>query len=337
LLIDLVLAEIGTSSLCSIGCDGKSSASLSQSESKTLPDGRPAPVDPEAANRGEKEKFEANPNDVLAFAKELMKPISFWGKVIDQYGNPVVGADVSWGANNNLDPNKSGTRGQATSDANGLFSIASHGISLSVEVAKSGYHRVPTAMGGKRGSYGGFSNAERLGNTDSPMGTKDDPAIFVLQKMGETVSLVHISERSIKTAKDGSPVQVNLETGQTTGEGDLKVQCWTNDQSKDAQGHYNWKCILTVPGGGLVERNERFAFEAPSEGYQESVELTPSPEKWASNIERQYFVKLADNRYARINFRMRTGGEHFFVIESYFNPTPGSRNLEYDPAKTIKP
>ncbi len=25
------------------------------------------------------------------------------------------------------------------------------------------------------------------------------------------------------------------------------------------------------------------------------------------------------------------------VIESYLNPTPGSRNLEYDPAKTIKP
>jgi hypothetical protein len=136
--------------------------------------------------------------------------------------------------------------------------------------------------------------------------------------------------------KDGSPVQVDLATGQTTQQGDLTVQCWTNDQARDADGHYDWKCLLTVPGGGLIERTDPMAFEAPPEGYNPSLELSLSAGKWSSRAEREYFARLSGNRYARISFRIRTGGEHFFVIESYLNPEPGNRNLEFDPAKAVK-
>lgn len=313
-------------------------APVIQQKIKTLPDGRPAPVDPEAAKRGEKEKFEPDPNAILGFAKALMMPFTLVGKVVDQSGTPIPGAAIEWSANNNPDPYKPGTKGTSMTDANGMFVVKSHGIGVYVKASKQGFETFFSDVRKKiQGSDGGFRHGGRLGNTDLPMGTETNPSILVLRKMGETVPLVHITERAMRTPKNGSPVQVNLETRQTRSKGDLKVQCWTNDQSKNAQGHYDWKCVLTVPGGGLIERNERFAFEAPAEGYQESVELIPPTEKWASNIERQYFVKLSDNRYARINFRMRTGGEHFFVIESFLNPTPGSRNLEYDPAKTIKP
>ena len=50
---------------------------------------------------------------------------------------------------------------------------------------------------------------------------------------------------------------------------------------------------------------------------------------------KQFFVRLADNRYARINFQMITGGDHFIVLESFLNPTPGNRNLEFDPQKAV--
>jgi hypothetical protein len=262
-----------------------------------------------------------------AFLTVFNTPIKFWGKVVDQYGKPVEGATVKFSANDKYW--ESGSKYQTQSDVGGFFSITNaKGISLSVDVEKAGYHRNPQ-------SYGSFSYVSRDSAQDKSIPTSDNPAIFVLRKMGETVPLVHVSERSVRVPKSGSPVEVILETGLTTGQGDLKVQCWTSDQAKDAQGRYDWKCVLTVFGGGLVERNDGFAFEAPAEGYQESVELTPSSERWASNVEKQYFVKLSDNRYARINFRMRTGGEHFFVIESYLNPTPGSRNLEYDPSKKV--
>jgi hypothetical protein len=309
-----------------------------QPQVKTLPDGRPAPVGPDAAKRGVNEDFGPDTNSILAFAAALMKPFTFVGKVVDQNGDPVPNANVQWGANNNPDPYKSGTRGQTQSDSSGFFSINSNGIGLYVEVAKAGYDRVPSELGGgKRGSYGGFVTGGHLGNTDSPMGTKDNPSIFVLRKMGETVPLIHVAERSVMLPKNGAPVEVSLESGQSTAQGGLKVQCWTNDNTKDIEGRYDWKCVLTVTGGGLIERPDSTVFEAPATGYQESVELAPSAEKWASKIELQHFIRLPDDRYARINFRLRTGGEHFFVIESFVNPTPGNRNLEFDPEKAIKP
>lgn len=300
-------------------------------------DGRPAPVDPGAAKRGVKENFGPDTNAIMAFAAAMMKPFELVGKVIDQNGKPVAGATVDWGANNNPNPNASGTRGRTTTDSNGMYSVRSYGLDAYARASKEGYATFYSNNRKKiRGSDGGYINGGFLGNTDLPMGTKDAPAILVLRKMGETAPLIHVAERAVQVPKNGTPVGVNLETGQSTSQGTLKIQCWTNDQTKDKQGHYDWKCLLTVSSGGLIERTDSTVFEAPAQGYQESVELTPSPEKWASNVEQQYFVKLSDDRYARINFRMRTGGEHFFVLESFLNPKPGDRNLEFDPKQQVK-
>lgn len=253
-------------------------------------------------------------------------PINFWGKVVDEKGDPVSGALVKLGTADQL--LQAGTRYERITDVHGLFSVLdAKGLSISVNVSKGGYYQTSR-------SRGQLSYSQPYGNKE-PLPAPDKPTIFELRKMGETMPLIHFAERPIRLPKNGFPIEVNLKTGLTTGQGNLKVQCWTNDQVKNAHGHYEWKCVLTVSEGGLIERIDRFAFEAPVDGYQKSVKLTPSSEKWASNVEKQYFIKLSDDRYARINFRMRTGGEHFFVIESYFNPTPGSRNLEYDPSKKL--
>ncbi len=88
------------------------STPVDQTPVKILPDGRPAPVDPDAAKQGKKESFGPDPAAMLAFATAMIKPFELVGKVVDQYGDPVPLADVTWGANNSLDTNKSGTRGQ---------------------------------------------------------------------------------------------------------------------------------------------------------------------------------------------------------------------------------
>jgi len=302
-----------------------------QKSSPTAENGAPQPLfktppSPEVLQKIVEEGRRGQIAQMKEIAAAYNTPINFWGKVVDEKGNPVPGALAKMGAADQ--PLKTGTEYERITDANGLFSVTgAKGLSLSVDVSKAGYYRTDRSRG--QVSYF-YPSGNKV-----PLPTQNSPTVFELRKMGETVPLVHVTELSLRIPKNGSSVEVNLETGLTIGQGDLKVQCWTNDQAKDAQGHYDWKCLLTVPGGGLVERKDQFAFEAPLEGYQESVELTPSPEKWTSYVERQYFVKLSDNRYARINFDMRTGGEHFFVIESYFNPTPGSRNLEFDPAKKI--
>jgi hypothetical protein len=280
-------------------------------------------------------KHEPERKQQEAFSAVFLKPISFIGKVVDDNGFPVSDATAEWRANNNPNPYASGTNGQATTDSKGMFSVNSHGISLFVRVSKRGYYEVPTGLEGSRGSSGGFSNAEIRGNTDSPMGTESAPAVFVLRTKGEAVELIHVTERPVKVPKNGAPLEIALKNGQPVapGQGDLRMECWTEDQKRDAQGNYPWRCRVSVPGGGLVIREGEFNFEAPAEGYQAQDDITPPDKRWSATAERSYFVKMADGHFARVNLRMRTGGEHFVVIESYLNPKPGSRNLEYDPGK----
>ncbi len=275
---------------------------------------------------------------VDGFASAFAMPISYWGRVVDEKGGPVIGADVTWTANNNPDPNGTGTKGETTTDADGMFFIGSHGIGLYVEVSKIGYYQIPTETRAKLGSFGGFDNPSVIQTTDSPLGTRDNPALYALHTRGMAAPLIRITERPIRIPKNGEPVQVDLSTGQTVASDrrGLKIECWTNDQAKDAQGQYHWRCQLSVPGGGLIERAHRFAFEAPVDGYKPSVELGPTSDRWSARAEQQYFVRLPDNCYARIDFRIRTAGEHYVVIESHLNSTPGDRNLEFDASKAIE-
>jgi hypothetical protein len=64
--------------------------------------------------------------------------------------------------------------------------------------------------------------------------------------------------------------------------------------------------------------------------------MRATAEQWASDVPKQYFAKLPDGRYARFSIEFYAGGRNFVVFQSYLNPEPGHRNLEFDPAKQIK-
>lgn len=275
------------------------------------------------------------PTQPEGLIKALSKPISFFGKVIDQTGIPIAGAKAEWRANSNSDPFGRGTEGQAVTDGRGTFSVRAAGISLYVKVSKQGYYELPDTLDGVNGSSAHFSNAEVRGNTDRPMGTEITPAVFVLRAKGEPTQLIHVNERPVSVPKNGTPIELVLEQGDVVapGIGNFRIQCWTQDEKKDPQGRYPWRCRVAVPGGGLLRREDDFAFQAPADGYKPEDEIVPDNEHWMAVGERQYFVKMGDGRFARVNLRMRTGGDHFAVIESYINRDAGSRNLEYDPEK----
>jgi hypothetical protein len=255
------------------------------------------------------------------FAAAFDTSINFWGKVVDEKGDPVPGALVKMGTADK--PFQTGTRHERTTDASGLFSVlGAKGLSISVTVSKDGFYQTPR-------SRGQVSYAHPSGNKE-PLPTSNTPAVFELRKMGEIVPLVRV-EQSARIPKDGTPATVDLMTGRFSPSGNFRMEAWT--EAPEGGQKFTWRCRVTVPGGGLVERKGQFDFEAPEDGYEESVELGMSRDakQWASQQQRDYFVKLPDGRFARINFRMIAGGNHYFVMESFLNPTPGSRNLEYDP------
>lgn len=82
-------------------------------------------------------------------------------------------------------------------------------------------------------------------------------------------------------------------------------------------------------------------FLAPEGSYEQSIliEQKGGEENYESQARRSYYVRLSDGRtYARISADIRPkyneGGA--IDIELFLNPS-GSRNLEFDPAKTITP
>lgn len=265
---------------------------------------------------------------VAAIVASLATPITFYGKVIDQNGEPIADARVGYSALDKF--MKPGTSFSGQSDRDGRFSIAGiQGARLSVNVRKEGYYFID----GK--SHAAFAYGTGPDGHFRPPPTADAPAVFVLHKMGPTEPLVVVGSRQIDVPRTGQALKVDLATGRT-GDGQLEIRSWIGDTN---QPQFTWRYRLSVPGGGLVERAGPFAFEAPTDGYRETVELCmdATAERWSSDVLRGYFARLADGRYARFSVNFYPGDRNFVVFESYLNPTPGSRNLEFDPAKAVRP
>ena len=261
----------------------------------------------------------------------LSTPITFYGKVVDQDGYPVAGADVGYSALDTFMQPGSSYRGK--SDETGLFSITGiKGARLSVNVRKEGYYFID----GKSNAAFAYGSGPDGYFREPP--SQHNPAVFVLQKAGATDPLIHVSGRSYRIPRNGAPVEVDLTTGQRVVHGTLRVEAWTEDHSKDTKQHYNWRCRVTVPNGGLVTRQGQFDFEAPLAGYRPSDELVmlQTADEWQPQIKREYFIKLPNEIFGRLTFYMVAQGDHFFEIESHLNPQPGNRNLEFDPKKTVK-
>lgn len=257
-------------------------------------------------------------------------PISFYGKVVDQFGHPVAGASIQYDAVDKFWAQGSNYHG--TSDATGAFSITNiGGAGMVVGVMKDGYD----AIDGKSSQSFGYGMGADEYRKKPP--THDNPAIFVLRKKGKAEPLVVVSSRQYEVNRTGTPTAIDLKTAGagTSGPDDIQVGISTDEQSIDARGHYDWAFSISVPGGGLVDRNDETQFTAPEEGYvpQEQIQVNnndPS-QRWSSALDRQYFVKLADGRYARVSLTAYVGVRTFVVLESYMNPSPGDGNLEYDP------
>src|SRR5689334_17721409 len=142
---------------------------------------------------------------VAKVAAMLATPITFYGKVVDQNGEPIPGANVDYGTIDKFD--ESGSDYQSKSDENGGFSITGiNGAVLTVGVRKAGYYNIH----GK--SDAAFAYGVGVDPTRKAPPTKDNPAMFVLQRIGVTESLLHIASRQYRMSKSGEPIEIDLKT-----------------------------------------------------------------------------------------------------------------------------
>jgi len=254
-------------------------------------------------------------------------PIAFYGKVVDQTTNAVPNAQVDFGCN---DLSKDGTSNYHTnSDGNGLFSITGiAGKLLSVNVTKAGYYSSK-----QDNAYFTYAGANTNFTPDA-----QNPVVFYLRKKGLADPMIRF-KKDFLIPKDGTPVEIDLTSSKMALEGTsvLRVESWTSDQGKRSGEQYDWKCRVSVIGGGIQPYSEEFPFSAPDSGYEASdeIDMTAKPaEEWQTDVTRHYFVRTQAGKFGRLVLRMLAGGAHFCVIESYFNPS-GSSNLEYDPNNVL--
>jgi hypothetical protein len=254
--------------------------------------------------------------------------MEFYGKVVDEKTNAVPNAEInfSW-----TDLSYTGNSMRKTrSDDGGLFALQrTRGKNLIVRVSKDGYY-----------AYEPFGLAfNYAGDVVNFVANSTNPVTFRLKKKGPTEPLAYC-KRKFSVARDGSPTGVDLKRCETASpeSSSLVVQCWTEDLSAKAGQKYNWRCRISVPGGGIQKYMDEFPFQAPVEGYASADEISMPVslgDDWGRSAKRSYFLKLANGNYARMTFEMIAFNDHFFQIESVLNPS-GSRNLEFDPNSMVQ-
>jgi hypothetical protein len=249
-------------------------------------------------------------------------PIVFYGVVYDQDGNPVQSAKVAAKIKNKI---AKSSLYETMTDANGKFSISESGLGLYVSVSKSGYYDVYDDLKLKSSRQGFYYGADLGYGIHKP--NKSEPVVFQIRKEGNPILLEEVRAGS-KLPKDGT---LTIVKSKVESRVHFNVGCLTQSKENQPTALFDWECKVSVENGVIQECNDAFDFMAPEEGYSRVAVISmPSSlgDNWSDIVKKYYWIKLENNTYAKVLFKMIAFGDHFCAIEGHHNPTPGDRNLE---------
>lgn len=285
----------------------------------------------------DKEKVEdISPEEVLAASPKLQKrkqmqqaanrEMNFYGKVIDQYGDPVPGAQIEYSYAYYPDlilPTFSWAIRQekTSSNANGMFQITGkNGVHLTVKQLEHPDYIIR--------SHNTFQFRPRSVG-DMPF-TSDpaNPVIFHAWKKD-------YAARELKEGKDYWAYRTDGEYYKVPMDGledglQVHFELLGNNGSTDMP--RQWRATLKLDRGGLVETTDTFLYEAPESGYQSVWKIVASEN---DRIERKFYFKAKNGRiHGHISMTLRgyygdteeIRNKGFIDYEYALNPT-GSRNL----------
>lgn len=257
----------------------------------------------------------------------------FYGRVIDQNGQPVVDAEVSL----HIQVTQGWRKPAKTkTDAQGLFQFTGiRGESVSVAPEKIGYQIQGHGLGIKGKNGPETSPAHR--------------AIFTMWKLKGPEPMIHREISSRQIIPDGRAYGLDLlhdKIYEGTNAADLFIRIQRPAQVKPRD-KYDWSFSMTAAEGGFIEvTNDMYLNEAPATGYQPEYQM----DRYATNFvnystwhlyrtDRTFFLKSREGQiYGHFQIKELDPdyrGKAFIRIDYYINPN-GSRNLEFDPSKQIK-
>jgi hypothetical protein len=257
-------------------------------------------------------------------------PIDFYGKLVDQFGNPVAGAEIK-GSIRVINGVREGTdRFSTTSDAKGLFQFHGRGQDIGMMPRKQGYTIATTD------TFFKYSHME-----DHPyVSDANNPTVIKMWKLQGAEHLISFGFAAYAPV-DGRPVLFDLVAGQRVEPGgDISVSVESSPEPNTRE-EYDWRVTLRAINGGIIERSgiglEKM-FQAPDSGYQPEFEASykRGASSWSSSFTGGfYFTTRSGSCYGKCNFRIVTfrvkNGAVPITLSGYLNPA-GSRTLEIDPS-----
>ena len=271
---------------------------------------------------------------VQSIVKWRNVPINYYGKVVDQDEQPISGVRVRYSIQSlyalPLLPGAKSEYFDVVTDASGFFVIEGHkGSALGIDsLTKEGYKY--SAKAGRAALYSG--NGDRDYKPDAT-----NPEIFTMVKKGAADPLVYYKVH-LSVPCDGTPVRIDTMSGKVESAGDCQITLKREPYNIIFGGpRFSWSVKMELIGGGLVELMGMGTYRAPQEGYEREFVYGQAADdpKWGGGLRKVFYIKTREGRYGRFNIDLdadyqpppaRAG------LEVYLNPTPGLRNLEYDPS-----
>lgn len=271
--------------------------------------------------------------------------ILFYGKVVDQDGNPVSGAEInatvtyyaglSTAKMFVVEGNDGERQLTINTDSEGRFLISGgKGRSLVITVAKEGY------VSPEYDSRYIYDPEERNRHQPDPQ----KPVAFTLWKKTAGESLIESSASIRIEADDVNRVYtLNLISNESfpsvSDQGDMVVEAYNEGRGLDKETgryvrqKYDWSVKLTLPGGGLIETNDPYLYRAPLDGYEDTIAFyfdkkDPSWTIWVQDLNCYFRDKNGRFGSMRLSIRANANGNVTLRFkEIRVNPT-GSRNLQ---------
>ncbi|MEI7533959.1 MAG: carboxypeptidase-like regulatory domain-containing protein [Verrucomicrobiae bacterium] len=257
--------------------------------------------------------------------EENKKPLDFFGKVIDQYGKPVVGAKIKGTVLLNVNYVRSADEVHYTeTDAKGNFSfVGLHGVQIGAWPEKVGYKM------GERGA--GFQAP--IGGKSSP----DNQAILTMWKIRGPEPMKCISFES-RIPSDGTSSAFDTVTGKQSSNGDLQITLLRSPLEVRRSGQkFDWSVKVEILHGGIAAENDPYPYWAPESGYQPFFQFDMSSNNvpWDSTTTQNFYIKNVQGQYGRMQVKPYASATPAGIkIDLWLNPS-GSQNLEFDPTKQI--
>ena len=284
-------------------------------------------------------------------AMSTLPTITFWGRVLDQYNQPVVGASIFYtGTSAYLA--EGGGRGQVYTDELGYFEISTVGAEL--VLSGIGHPEIDgvyyvTPEGLERDAY--FrSHSGTQGFDNWKKHTSKETAYIVhawrLSKYegafnGNTGYLD--STGNVYTFRFSNKWNA-IQRFEGVQPGQLRASC-TRAPMTNNRDYGDWEVHITPVNGGIQETSDPYLNIAPESGYKPSLDIImrKGSKNYAHKLRKSYyFTSNNGNEYGSLQIRFepyaKAEDDLACIVRMKYkiNPT-GSRNLELKSSNTSQP